>query len=161
MAVICEKKNWSTDDPLGIGGLLIDAYRMAQLIVADRFIRPDMLETVLDDSLTGLDYFSRKSPFKLPAHYRLAFRELGLSIGLQAVERLQGLIEQYPGVFKKRHDVHSRIRNLMEYARLSELINAFWVERNNRESGSWTEHRDINMVMLATSLSPDGYLSPL
>jgi hypothetical protein len=49
----------------------------------------------------------------------------------------------------------------MEYAHLSELINAFWLERNNRESDSWMEHRDINMVMLATSLSPDGYLSPL
>jgi hypothetical protein len=86
---------------------------------------------------------------------------LGLSIGLQAIERLQGLIEQYPAVFKKRHDVLSRIRSLMEYPRLSELINAFWLDRNNRESGSWTEHRAINMVMLATSLSPDGYLSPL
>jgi len=161
MAVICEKKTWSTDDPLGIGGLLIDAYKMAQLIVADNFIRPDLLGTVLDDSLTGLGYFARKSPFKMPAHYRLAFRELGLSIGLQAIERLQGLIEQNPGVFRKRHDVHSRIRNLMEYASLSEEINAFWLERNNRESASWTEHRDINMVMLATSLSPDGYLSPL
>jgi len=161
MAVICEKKTWSTDDPLGIGGLLIDAYKMAQLIVADNFIRPDLLGTVLDDSLTGLGYFARKSPFKMPAHYRLAFRELGLSIGLQAIERLQGLIEQYPAVFKKRHDVLSRIRSLMEYPRLSELINAFWLDRNNRESGSWTEHRAINMVMLATSLSPDGYLSPL
>jgi len=134
---------------------------MAQLIVAERFMRPDLLGTVLNDSLTGLDYFARKSPFKLPAHYRLAFRELGLSIGLQAIERLQGLIEQYPAVFKKRHDVLSRIRSLMEYPRLSELINAFWLDRNNRESGSWTEHRAINMVMLATSLSPDGYLSPL
>jgi hypothetical protein len=161
MAVICEGKDWTTDDPLGIGGLLIDTYKMARLIVADRFMRPDLLGTALDDSLTGLDYFARKSPFKLPAHYRLAFRELGLSIGLQAIDRLQGLIEQYPGVFKKQQDVHSRIRSLMQYAPLSELINAFWLERTNRESDSWTDHRAINMVMLATSLSPDGYLSPL
>jgi hypothetical protein len=161
IAVICEGKNWTTDDSLGIGGLLIDAYKMAQLLVTDSFIRPDLLDTVLNDSLTGLDYFARKSPLKLPARYRLAFRELGLSIGLQAVERLQRLIERYPGVFKKKHDVHSRIRSLIEYAHLSELINAFWLERNNRESDSWMEHRDINMVMLATSLSPDGYLSPL
>jgi len=91
---------------------------------------------------------------------RLAFREFGLSIGLQAIERLQGLIDQYSSVFKK-HDVHSRIRRLMEYVDLRGLIHAFWLERDNRESGSWTEHCDINMVMLATSLSPDGYLSPL
>ena len=28
-----------------------------------------------------------------------------------------------------------------------------------RKTNTWTEHRDINMVMLATSLAPDGYLS--
>ena len=161
MAVMCRGKNWSTDDPLGIGGLLIDAYKMAQLIVAGRFTRPELLGTVLDDSLTGLDCFARKFPFKLPAHYRLAFRELGFSIGLQATERLQRLVEQYPDVFTKRHNVNSRIKRLMEYARLSELIHAFWDEGKNRESDTWTEHRDINMVMLSTSLSPDGYLLPL
>ncbi len=161
MSMICEGKSWTTDDPLGIGGLLSGAYKMAQLIVADSFIRPDLLDAVLDDSLKGLDYFATKSPLNLPADYRLAFRELGLSIGLQAIERLQGLLEQYPGVFKKKPLVYSRIRSLMRHARLSELINAFWLEGKNRESDSWTDHRNINMVMLATSLSPDGYLSPL
>jgi hypothetical protein len=161
MVLLSEGKTWTTDDSLGIGGLLIGAYKMAQLIIADSFIRPDLLNAVLDDSLAGLDFFIRKSPLKFPAHYRLAFRELGLSIGLQAIMKFQGLIEQYPGVFKKKQDIHSRIRSIMEYVHLSELINNFWLERNNRESDSWTEHRAINMVMLATSLSPDGYLSPL
>ncbi len=161
MSLICEGKSWTTDDPLGIGGLLSGAYRMAQLIVADSFIRPDLLDAVLADSLTGLDYFATKSPLKLPADYRLAFRELGLSIGLKALGRLPGLLEQYPGVFKKQPLLHSRIRNLMRYARLSELINTFWLESKNRESDGWTAHRNINMVMLATSLSPGGYLSSL
>ncbi len=161
MSLICEGKSWTTDDPLGIGCLLSGAYKMAQLIVADSFIRPDLLDAVLDDSLTGLDYFASKSPLNLPAGYRLAFRELGLSIGLKAIERLQGLLEQYPGVFKKKPLVHSRIRSLMRHVRLSELINTFWLESKNRESDSWTAHRNINMVMLATSLSPAGYLLPL
>lgn len=160
MGLICEGKSWSTDDPLGLGGLLSGAYRMAQLIVADSFIRPDLLETVLDDALKGLEYFSTKSPLNLPANYRLAFRELGLSIGLQATERLQGLLEQYPEVFQKKTLVHSRIQSLMRYARLREFINAFWGESKNRESDSWKDHRYINMVMLATSLAPDGYLFP-
>ena len=64
MAVICEGKNWTTDAPLGIGGLLIAAYNMAQLIVADRFIRPDLLWTVLNNAVTGLDYFEKKSPLR-------------------------------------------------------------------------------------------------
>jgi len=161
VSVICEGKSWTTDDPLGIGGLLSGAYRMAQLIIADSFIQPDLLETVLDDSLTGLNYFAAKSPLNLPADYRLAFRELGLSIGLKAIEKLQGLFEQYPGVFKNKSLVLSRIRSLMRYAWLSELINTFWLESKNRESDIWTGHRNINLVMLATSLSPDGYLSPL
>jgi len=161
MAVICEGKSWVTDDPLGIGGVLIGAYKMAQLIIADSFIQPDLLGTVLDNSLTSLNYFVKKSPLKLPAFYRLAFREFGLSIGLQAIVRLQGLIEQYPRVFKKKLDVPSHMQSLMEYTHLSDLINIFWIAIKNRESGSWTEHRDINMVMLATSLSPHGYLLPL
>ncbi len=161
MDALYDGRNWTTDDPLGIGGLLSGAYRMAQLIVLDSFIRPDLLRTVLNDSLMGLGQFAITSPLNLPADYRLAFRELGLSIGLQAVMRLQGLIEQYPGIFSKNPDVYAHIRSIMDYAYLIERINTFWLERNNRESGSWTEHREINMVMLAASLSPDGYLSLL
>ncbi len=159
MAAICEGKSWVTDDSLGIGGLLIGAYRMAQLIVAGNFVQPSLLITVLNDSLTGLDHFARSSSLDLPADYRLAFRELGLSIGLQAIERLEGLIEDCAGAFRKDDDVHSHIRGLMEYIHLSERINSFWLESANRKSSSWTEHREINMVMLATSLSPDGYLA--
>jgi hypothetical protein len=161
MTLLCEGKNWVTDDPLGIGGLLVGAYKMAKLIITGSFIRPDLLQAVLNDSLMGLDHFARKSPLKLPAHYRLAFRELGLSIGLQTILRLQRSIEQYPVVLKQKQDINSRIRDIVEYMRLSELINEFWLENKNRESETWMEHRAINMVMLATSLSPDGYLSPL
>jgi len=97
----------------------------------------------------------------LPAAHRLAFRELGLSIGLQAIERLQGLLEQYPGIFNKKPLIHSRVLSLMRYVRLSEMINAFWLESENKKFDSWTDHRNINIVMLATSLSPDVYLSAL
>ena len=41
----------------------------------------------------------------------------------------------------------------------SEEIEMFWLEHKNREAGTWKEHRDINMVMLATSQGPDGYLT--
>jgi len=44
------------------------------------------------------------------------------------------------------------------YVTLKETIEAFWLEGKNRESVTWTEHRDINTVMLATSLGPDGFL---
>jgi hypothetical protein len=81
-----------------------------------------------------------------------------LSIGLRAVARLQELYEQNPGLFSKTHLLYPRIETLKRYTSLSEIIEIFWFEHKNRETGSWTGHRDINMVMLATSLSPDGYL---
>ena len=158
MANICEGKSWATDDPLGLGGLLCDACRVAQLIINGNFEQTDLLEILLDSSLPGLESYSRKNPLKLPAEYRLAFRELGLSIGLRAVNKLQGLIEKNPDLFNKKHPLYSRIETVMRYAPLIEVIESFWLELTNREANSWTEHLDINMVMLATSLAPDGYL---
>ena len=159
MANICEGKSWATDDPLGLGGLLCDACRVAQLIINENFEQTDLLEILLDSSLPGLESYSRNNPLKLPAQYRLAFRELGLSIGLRAVNKLQGLIEENPDLFNKKHPLHSRIETVMRYAPLIEVIENFWLEATNREASSWTEHQDINMVMLATSLTPDGYLT--
>ena len=112
----------------------------------------------MDSSLLGLESYARNNPLKLPVDYRLAFRELGLAIGLRAVEKLQGLIGGYPDLFDKKPLLHFRIETLMRYIPLGEIIEKFWFERTNREASSWTEHRDINMVMLATSLAPDGYL---
>jgi hypothetical protein len=158
IAVICRGKDWSTDDPLGIGGLLIGAYRIAQLILSEKFARPGLLETVLENSLAGLEHFERTSSLSLPADYRLAFRELGLFIGLQAIQKLQGLVCQHPDVFTKPVG-RSLIQTLGRYAGLAESINAFWRVRKNRGSANWSEHRNINMVMLATSLAADEYLS--
>ena len=159
MATFCKGKSWATDDPLGIGGLLSDSFKVGQLIINQHFEQADLLELLLDSSLQGLGSWARENPLMLPADYRLAFRELGLSIGLRAVEKLQGLIKQNPGLFNKAHPLHSRVESLMRYAQLGEEIEMFWLERTNREANTWTEHRDINMVMLATSLAPDGYLT--
>ena len=40
MADICREEKWSTDDPLGIGGLLFDAWRIAQLMIKGGFGDP-------------------------------------------------------------------------------------------------------------------------
>jgi hypothetical protein len=94
----------------------------------------------------------------LPADYRLAFRELGLSIGLRALEKMTGIIKQAPHDFKMKQRIHSRTESLMQFTPLRDVIETFWLEPANRQASSWREHRDINMVMLATSLAPDGYL---
>jgi hypothetical protein len=51
-----------------------------------------------------------------------------------------------------------QIESLAQYSPLIEMIEMFWLEQTNREVNSWMAHRDINMVMLATTLAPDGYL---
>jgi hypothetical protein len=159
MARLCEGKSWATDDPLGIGELLGCAYRLAQLIVNEGVALIDLLNDLLDASRTGLQSYQRGNALALPADYRLAFRELGLSIGLHAVYKLLGLIEQTPRDFKMKHRLLSGTEALMRYASLRDIIETFWLVPANRQGNSWTGHREINMVMLATSLAPDGYLS--
>ncbi len=158
MGRICKDKNWATTDPLGLGGLLTDAYKLAQLIAKQNLKQFDLLEILLNASLAGLQAYISQDALKLPVDFRLAFRELGLSIGLRAVERLQGLIEETPRLFRAQYPLLSRQQDLMLYSPLAERIEAFWLERPNREARSWLDHRQINMVMLATSLAPDGYL---
>ena len=159
MADMCKGKSWATDDPLGIGGLLSDAFRVAQLMIKGYFAQTGLLGDLLDASLVGLRAFAKEDPLKLPADYRLAFRELGLSIGLGVVERLPKLVEQNEHTFGRGHDLKVRVKALKQYELLKESIENFWLQPENQEAESWLAHRDINMVMLATSLSPDGYLT--
>jgi hypothetical protein len=159
MLAICKGKNWATDDPLGIGGLLADAYKTALMTVSHAFKHPGLPSDLLKSSRLGLDSYVRTTALKLSADYRLAFRELGLSIGLRAVERLKVLAEKEPVLFDEIPELNTAIESLMRYIPLIEKIEGFWLEPAHREAESWKEHLDINMVMLATSLSPDGYLS--
>lgn len=156
MEDICDGKNWTTNDPLGIGGLLSDAFKVAQLGINGHFEKTDLVETLLDASVEGLGSYVRQGPLEFPADYRLAFRELGLSIGLRAVEHLKGLIKEKRGLFPKRHPLHRHIESLSQFSPFIETIETFWLE--HQEAKTWKEHWGINMVMLATSLEPDGYL---
>jgi hypothetical protein len=155
---ICQGKSWVTDDPLGIGGLLFDACRVAQLIASGNLEQTDLLETLLESSVIGLESFVKENSLRLPVGYRLAFRELGLSIGLRAVEKIRELIEQESTRLRNKDSLHSRLEILGRYAGLQEIIEKFWLEGANRKASSYIAHHDINEVMLATSLSPDGFL---
>jgi hypothetical protein len=159
MADICKGKSWVTEDPLGIGDLLCNAYKAAQLAISGNFEETGLSGILLDSSLPGLESYSRTNSLELPADYRLAFRELGLAIGLRAVEKLRELIERNPAFFNKKDHLYPGIEAVMEHVPLSKRIEAFWLDHRNKEDGSWIEHRDINMVMLATSLAPDAYLT--
>jgi len=140
----------ATDDALGIGGLLIDAYRLAQLGGGSD---QDMLEATLAAALAGLDqYAGWNLQTPLHARRRLAFRELGLAIGLAAVERLSAIASPA---------LRPLVAEVERYAPLRNALEAFWLQPENQRSETWLEHADINTVMLATSLLPDGFVSLL
>lgn len=158
-AKICEDKNWDTHDSLGIGGLLFDAGRACQITVAGYFEDLALLEALLSSSVRGLDAFVGTDPLHEPAAYRLAFRELGLSIGLHAVATMEALLKGHAGRFANKEDLQRQLAKLDEYLPVGEAIEAFWLRRENQQAENRSAHRDINMVMLATSLLPEGFLS--
>ena len=159
MAEICHGINLVTDDPLGIGGLLVDASRIAQLIVRGGLKNSNLLENVVNSALTGAEDFVNGETLECPAKYRLAFRELGLSIGLSAAESMLKLMKRKPTLFNREMSLQRCVEDLVMYLPLRGVIERFWMEGTNREASTWIDHREINMVMLATSLTPNRFLT--
>ena len=152
---------WATDDPLGLGGLLVDAYRVQQLMHQGAQPVPRLLEDLLDAAITGLRYYAQGDELQQPARYRLAFRELGLTIGLHAVAAMQRALDEPAQRDAASPKLKAQLDALMHYNTLRDEIEAFWRQAENQNTGTWSEHRDINEVMLATSLAPDGFLELL
>ena len=150
-AAMIEPASLPTSDPLGIGGLLVDAFRLAQLVQADtRGADPRLLEALLAASLHGLRHFSEYTDLAASANRRLAFRELGLAIGIAAVKSIDRTA--------LTAGVRTSCAELDRYVHLRREIETFWIRPENRKVQSWLDHADINDVMLATSLVPDGFL---
>jgi hypothetical protein len=150
-ASMLQHSDLATVDPLGIGGLLTDAHRVQQLGDTGGFGTGDLVARLLAASLSGLQRYARSQELRAPAQYRLAFRELGLAIGLEAVRRMREGAVTDPRV-------RGQLQALSHFIPLGGQITAFWRDPAHRRSETWLEHRDINDVMLATSLVPNGFL---
>ena len=134
----------ATSDPLGLGGLLVDLCRIEQLLRGGASEDLAGLRDALRAAaLLGLSHYLEGPDLRLPATRRLAFRELGLAIGLAGVARL-GQVRGY--------------EQLARFAPVRTEIESFWLAPAHREVDTWREHEDINDVMLATSLVPSGFL---
>ena len=157
-AAMVNHGEWATADPLGLGGLLIDAYRIAQLTQQGAVPNQGLVEDLLDASLAGLQHYARSGELQLPLEYRLAFRELGLAIGLHAVERMWQAANSDAGHSSTSAQLRAQLEAIMRYMPMRDEIESFWRNAAHRDSGTWSEHRGINDVMLATSLAPDGFL---
>ncbi len=155
-AAMLEGRHWHTDDPLGIGGLLFDAGRVLQLLAAERLNNGEVAEALARTALESLESFIAHKQLTDPAEYRLAFRELGLAIGLRAVPGMHALLQANRGVADS--GLLRVVAGLAKHASLGDDIETYWLRPEHQQLRTWEEHRDINAVMLATSLVPDEFL---
>lgn len=142
---------FATDDALGIGALLADSCRLAALVRRTGIAEEELLARLLLDARTSLDAFAENASLRAPAPSRLAFRELGLSIGLH-------LAAQWQAAGNIDRSLQGPLADVMRHESMATAIDAFWSDPRNRQAIAWTEHQHINDVMLATSLQPQGYL---
>lgn len=112
-----------------------------------------------DAAATGLRHDAVDgSDLSQPADHRLAFRELGLTLGPRAVRHLRALGVRTSPMRDSLLALDSRLEHLTCYDPLTDTIEGSWLEPPNRRTATWREHEDINAVMLATSLAPEGLL---
>lgn len=157
---ISQTMNMDSSDPLGIGGLLSNACIFTQFIAETKMVDlSKMLLSLLASSLKGIELFMQTDTLRYPANYRLAFRELGLSIGLHGIEKMQKVIKENSHSFTNYIALNSKLDDLKIYLPIYDIIENYWLKSENQKSSSWTEHININSVMLATSLDSECFLS--
>ena len=157
-ALLCQQMNWTTDDPLGLGGLLFDACRLCRLPDAGlNDVR--VVEQLMDGCRNGLTSLLAGRQLSWPAAHRLAFRELGLAIGLRALPIIADAVARDRSRFGRRPALGRTLNLLLPYESLSEKIISFWMLHAQHRDANWLAHQNINEVMLATALIPDTFLS--
>ena len=150
---LCDDAQWETEDALGIGALLTGASRLAMMIRRHDVPELALMARVVAAARISLDAYTTGELYSAPARSRLAFRELGLAIGLHAVERIDA-----PHSFGQM--ISDSLAAISAHGVLATDIDAFWSAPGQRRTTSWQAHCDINDVMLATSLMPDGNFTP-
>lgn len=145
---LSDDQSWTTVDPLGLGGLLLDALRLA--LLPDRTVAYErLLSSVLEGVDQGLSAFARSGNLAMPASRRLGFRELGLAIGLQTLTPISAAARGSESLARM---LRPYLDDLRQHEDIGKRIITFWSAPENRCAASWMDHRDINEMMLATAL---------
>lgn len=145
---LTEGHRWLTADPLGLGGLLLDAARLLAVREPDEFDQR-LAGDILADVATGLRQYLADEPLRQPARARLAFRELGLAIGLSTLPAISVACGRLPGLSRS---IEGPLSELAGAVPVAVRIAGFWSAEEQRRDPIFTEHRDINEVMLANAL---------
>lgn len=145
----------TTTDPLGIGTLAMSAAQLEATREPEDFGARRLLESLLVAVSDGIDGFLRQGTLREPAGARLAFRELGLAIGLFGLQAVED------GLRVRRTDPRDQnlwdlVQTLTPFVDLGRELVSFWRKPERRATELWRSHRDINDVMLATGCVPRG-----
>ena len=148
LRLLAGDRSWATADPLGLGGLLLDAFRLA--LLPDRHEEDArLIAAVISDVDAGLLRFFHQDTLALPADRRLGFRELGLAIGFQTLPPTATAAKAQPDLARS---IAPSLDRLRARADIGQRIISFWSDPKKRQAPNWQDHRDINEVMLATAL---------
>ncbi len=141
---LCQNMSWFTTDALGIGGLLLNTAITAELSLNKKPLPPNIRPGYLfAESLAGIQAYSKLEFNRLkPADIRLPFRECGLSLGFRVLY----------GIRNRHQSLDMDFSELGKFLYLVEDIEDFWCDPDNQQSQTWSAHRDINEVTLASSI---------
>ena len=159
MLEMCRGRSWACGDELGLGGMLAAAAVLVDAVADGMFEDGHLVEEVLSDAGHGLRMLAGLHRAADPPHRRLPFRELGLAIGLSAMNAVPNAVARCPGRFTHRTGLLTRAREIAVHAPMAEAIRRDWLDPIHRRSPTWRDHEDINTVMLAASLMPDAGIS--
>jgi len=164
MLAMCEQSHsWATTDALGIGGLLLDLSAIVRLTAAGECEAGHTLDRALADAVRSLGAFASSREIDRPVQGRLAFREIGLAIGLHAAESIRPTILHARSRFGRPADLERRLGNaqaILEHLELRDEIERCWIDPYAQATPVWRSHEDINAAMLAASLVPDACSAP-
>jgi len=119
MKKIFQDMSMVTDDPLGLGGILSDATRITQLI-NNGYDLFELFETILDSAIVGIRSYISSNSTELSANYRLIFRELGFSIGINGLVIIKDLIGKNPKFSRKSLENRFRVLDFLCFGKLLE-----------------------------------------
>jgi hypothetical protein len=130
---------------------------LCQLVAEESPIDVDLINDLLIACRGGLSALLGKRYLIQPASQRLAFRELGLSIGLKGLPTIADATTKKAVAFRRRTSLSRNVDLLLSYHSLGERIINTWLAYAQKDQ-AWNVHQDINDVMLATALIPGTFL---
>ena len=155
-AICATADSFGTIDPLGLGCLLLIAEEWIDLAARGAFGADGVLHRVLADAHRGLDVLCSTRWLDEPPARRLAFRELGLSLGLRALPSMAVMLRSHPGRFgagAAEAALAARLAEMRRFEPVARQLEELWLGDAAQGSCGWTDHIDLNAVSLAASLA--------